>query len=668
MIKRLNIIFFIATFLISSCGSIQFLSETNRKDLYTEQFLNKVQIAKTTFAEGQNNKAILELKSLDSKSLLPSERSLKNNLIGVIYFGESKYEEALKSFEDAKSTSSLDKELDAQIDLNIASTKFKLGFIQSVLTLLKNINYKLLIPKEEKKYHKLTYHVSKLLDNQDSLIQALINYFRNDKNIKDIKSNSLYAELVKDFISLENQKAFNILNNNSSSAPTVIALIGIEKIKRYLIVGKIEDGEDLSKWLRDEFSELHEINQLLAQIKTEVDLDTTLDRFKIGVILPLSGSKSKYGLRALKSVTFAFEKIIASKENKFELIVKDSESSPEFGALKVLELVKKDHVAVILGGLSTKESMLEYEQSKQNGALFVSLSSLFIPSLSKNHLLIELPGSLESQFNLIGTDRFQKVIGSKIAIMYPKYNKGNVFFDEVWNRKDLLGVNIVDVASFEPKNFDFSKQVKNLLNLNFVQERSEEYEIFKKFKDEDPRNWRGRQLLQPNYSFDWVYVLSSSRQAMQIIPTFPYFDAKNIKIVGGPAWRSNNLIKQNYRKNEIYFIGDEFSEIKETEKIEQNELTAMDNSTLNFDQKYQKYYSKKPGLLEHLSFEGISIIANILNSKNSFTTRYDFSQQLEDYDSLKGFEGRESWIKFNSLWTKKMYLYKLSGRTVKKIL
>lgn len=77
---------------------------------------------------------------------------------------------------------------------------------------------------------------------------------------------------------------------------------------------------------------------------------------KIGVVLPLSGAFSNYGQKALKGAQLAVEQINQSggvKGRKFELIVRDNETTPGKTVKYSRELIQIDNVLALLGPVSS---------------------------------------------------------------------------------------------------------------------------------------------------------------------------------------------------------------------------------------------------------------------------------------------------------------------------
>ena len=77
---------------------------------------------------------------------------------------------------------------------------------------------------------------------------------------------------------------------------------------------------------------------------------------KVGLVAALSGQSAKSGEAITRGLTIAIDEINASGGilgRQVELLRRDDESNPNKGLLAARELVQKEEVAVLFGGLDT---------------------------------------------------------------------------------------------------------------------------------------------------------------------------------------------------------------------------------------------------------------------------------------------------------------------------
>ena len=84
------------------------------------------------------------------------------------------------------------------------------------------------------------------------------------------------------------------------------------------------------------------------------------ETIKLGLVAAMSGQSAKSGEAIVRGLTIAIDEINAKGGilgKKIELLVRDDESNPAKGAIAARELVQREKVAVLFGGLDTPVSL-----------------------------------------------------------------------------------------------------------------------------------------------------------------------------------------------------------------------------------------------------------------------------------------------------------------------
>jgi hypothetical protein len=364
-----------------------------------------------------------------------------------------------------------------------------------------------------------------------------------------------------------------------------------------------------------------------------------IDSEKIGVIVPLSGSKREFGQRLLSGIDFAVSNL---KDSKFQptLVVKDSKASGAVGRMMVRELVERYSVSAIIGGLLPGEAEKEYLETRKYGVLFISLSSINLPREMKDHLLIEVPGSIESQINALLQPAILEQLGKRGAILFPKHDQGMIYLNEFWNRSQDRNVSIVDVMSYDPLASDFREPIEKLLGLKNFRVRKEEFDLLSDIYSLDKSGQVRRvQTLEPKIDFDWIFIPNNAREALQVIPTFSYFDAYQLRFIGTPSWRNANLAKESSRLGNLFFVGDD--------------LVLLDES---INKSYQKRFKENPKIIEIRGIDSIKLATQIL-SGNNVSGRDELDVFVKSRNLLKGISGK--WVLQDNIWLKELTMLKL---------
>lgn len=645
-----KIIFTLILLAFSSCTGISLLSGSDPSDLYSEKFLTFITSVKDDYKKGQSEVALKKLKSYKTETLLPTEKALRRNLIGVINFGGKNYEQAIYNFEMALSSSRLDKNLTAQIHLNLASSYYKMGYLDRAFSTLSITEFKNLELAESKKFHKLNFNIANELENSSSAMRSLIWYLSPIDTLSALKSEVMYEKLMGSFFQLEEKQKRRLLQEFEDEPFLVVGYLGYLEAEKLYYKGKKDNAKELLEWVEDRYNKFEEVSLLVANFKFRLDNFTKMNPHSIGVILPRTGDKVEFGKRALIGIDNGIRELNSTLNGKppFEIFVKDSEGSGVVGAYRVKELVEKNYVSVIIGGLFSSEATKEYLEARKHGVFFISLSQIYLPKEEKNHLLLEIPGSVESLVDSLFSEDMLAHFGKKAAAIYPDSERGRAYIDEFWRKAKIHEVKVTNVKTYDKSKTDHRETIQKLLGLKYKREREEELSIMEDIHSlEKNHSTRRIQNLKPIIDFDWVFIPAFPNEALQIIPSFTYFDAFNLNIIGGPSWRSQALSRESYKLGSLYFVGDDFS--------------IKDNTFVN---NFIDRYKIKPRLIEMRAYDAFRVISSVL-SDNSPETRDELEMLIRNKENLSGITG--TWFLNDGVWLKKMVPLKLRRGKIEQV-
>ncbi len=632
------------------CSGISMMQKGAPKDLYGDEFLQLVGSVKEQYRQGQTDKAIKRLKALNEEQLLPAERALRRNLIGVILFAQENYEQAIFNFDLALASSRLDPSLTAQIYLNLSSSYFKLGFMEKAFSTLTISDFKYLLKPEAKKYHKLNYTLSQELDRPDVLLKSLIWYLSDKNKISEIKTEPLFEQLLEVFFKRSRSEKLRLLEDFDEEKFLIVGYLAYLEVEKLYYKGNKDDAKNLLEWTKDNFSKFSEIESLVSNFVFRVENYAKMDQFSLGIVLPMSGARKKFGERALMGIDSALRDFNQKDKNKksYTMHVVDSKGSGAVGSYRVRELIEKKYVSAIIGGLFSGEATKEYLEARKHGVFFISLSQIYLPKEEKDHLLLEVPGSVESQIGRIFSKDFLEKFGNKGSIIYPNSTRGEAYVNEFWRRAKQNEIKVAGVQAYDKNATDHRATVQKLLGLKFKRERQEELDLLAGVHLlESSRSTRRIQTLKPQIDFDWVFMPAFPQEAMQLIPSFTYYDAFGMNLIGGPSWRSKQLSKESSKLGRLYFVGDNV----------RPEHTTFTN---NFIERYKR----KPRLIEMRAYDSFKIVHDLLNAA-SFETRDELDMTIRSREDLSGLTG--VWKLNDGVWMKKMLALKMRRGKIEKL-
>lgn len=647
-------ILILIVFSLSACSGIKTISPERRlaekvdtSKLYHQPFLQKMNEIKDKFRQGKVDLALRELALMKEDGLSNPEKCTRKNLVGVINFSRKNYEVAAKNFEEALSLSKDDPALEAQIYLNLGSAYFKMNQNEKALATLSLSNYQNLQDNEAKKFHQLYALISQQLGKKEQSLTALIRSFEDKTTVADIKADPRYTQIEEAFMKLTASERVRLLEDFDSEKNLTVPYLAYKESEIAFNEGNTEKVKDYSSWIEKRYGSNTEIMNLVKNLGVRSENNNAkIDLRYIGIALPLSGDRKTLAERALNGIDIALEELSVDPSKKYRIEMKDTQGSAATGAFAVKDLIEVNNVAAVIGGLTPNSATKEYLEAKKHGVLFISLSPVYLPKEEKNHLLIEIPASIESQVGHLFSPAMITKLGARPAIIYPKTELGEAYATEFWRKSKKQNLDVTGLISYDRNSTDFKDPVKNLLGIKFTREREEEQSIVNDIANlEKNRSIKRLQNLQPQVDFDWVFAPALPREVVQILPNFNYFDAFNLNYVGVPSWRSELMMNEGYRYGNVYFMDE-----------------PMINET-SFTQKFTTKFNKPPKFVETISYDALKIVSKIIEEDSSMSTRQDLDLALAKKESIQGESGL--WKLDEDIWMKDMATYEIKRDGIK---
>nr|BDT30045.1 ABC transporter substrate-binding protein [Bacteriovorax sp. HI3] len=651
-------VFVLMAFLfVTSCSGVSMITPERKvadnvdtSKLYHQDFLQKINAAKEKVRQGKNDLALKDVAAIKEEKLSNAEKATKRNLTGVINFSQKRYEAAAKSFEEASALAKDDPALDAQIYLNLGSAYYKMNQNEKALNTLSQANYKNLQDTEAKKFHQLYALLSQQLGKKEQSLSALIRSLEDKKSISELTTDPRYGQVEEQFKKLSSSERVRLLEEFDQDKNLSVAYLAYKEAETAFREGDQDKVKDFSEWIEKRYGSNTEIMGLVASLGARNQNNTAkIDLRYIGVALPLSGDLKGLGERALAGIDVALEEMSQDPNKKYRLEIKDTKGNPANGAFAVKDLIETNNVAAVIGGLTTAEATKEYLEAKKYGVVFISLSKVLLPKEEKNHLLIEIPGSIESQVNTLFSERMLAKIGKRPAIMYPKTDIGEAYANEFWRQSKKYNLDVTGLISFDPNQTDYRDPVKNILGIKFNREREEELAIVNDIAHlESKKSIKRVQNLQPQIDFDWVFVPALPREVVQLLPNYNYFDAFNLNYVGVPSWRSELMVNEGYRYGNVYFMDEPIS-----------------GTETPFTQKFFQKFKKQPNIVETIAYDSLRILFDVIEADSSYQTRQDLDLALIKKENLKSESG--SWKLADDIWMKDMSTFRIKREGIEAV-
>lgn len=629
---------------LQACSGIKILSP---EQIYDKEFLSRVDGIKAIYKNGDTQGALTKLNQMKDSELKPEEMAVKYNLMGLIFYSKSSYDEAVTYFEKALKTIDRDRALKSKINLNLASSYFKVNQFQKAFDASSHVEEIALSENEIKSFYQLRYMLAAQLQKHEAVVVSIINLTKGEKSFRDIDDSNFREALLSSFDKLTPSKRIYLLEKNDDKKSIAVAYLAKTEILNRFYVGEKSSARDILSWLERKYGDNEDVKAFVEDFHFRMTNYSKVEIGSIGVVIPMTGKHKVYGERALRGI----DTLISKDDNKkyaTNVFVKDSQDNPIVAEKAVRELIEKHHVSMIIGGLFPSTAKEEYLEARKYGVFFISLSPVFLDKELKSHLLIEIPGSVQSQIDTLVSGNIIEAFGPKVAIFYPDDEGGKSYINEMWRRYQTDRLELTSVHHFEKNLKDFRNPVMKALGLKFKRERQEELDVWKEvYKLEGKSSIRRIQTLKPVIDFDWVFLPTYPHEAIQIIPAFNYFDATGLKYVGGPSWMSRSLVKEQKNLGGLYFVGDDPKD--------------FDNSFAN---DFKARYGSTPKLIETLSFEAANIGLEIIKKTNA-KNREELESNLLSLNGLQGITG-DFHLK-EGIWMKRMDILRISRGNINKV-
>lgn len=630
---------------IVSCANIGFLSSEDR---LSEDFVKKIETIQSIYRDGLKSEALNRLNAINNKDLKNVEKAKKYNFMGIIRFSNDNIQGAISEFEKANNFKHGNTELKNQILLNLASSFYKIEQFEYSKNYSKQIDIDAFKTEEGRKYARLKLALSQKFSKNIETIEAIFYLGKDLETFNDVKQFDYLSLLKSSFNKISESQKIYLLEENTDNV--LAAFLAKEEAFRRMIVGDKDGMSDIIDWLDSKFSHIEDVRSIIEDYRSNLKNYTKIDSKAIGIILPLKDSRKK---RFAKKVLMGVETALNDKEIKsknYSLYIKDSFDNPSASSKAVRELILNHNVSVIIGGLYSSNAKAQYLEARKYGVLFISLSSVNLARSEKGPLLIEIPGSIQSEVYALSNPNFLNKFGKKVALLYPDDPRGNIYANELWNLHEEKVLEITTVANFKPEIKDFRSPVKSLLSLKYPRQRSEELKILKEINELEDRksSVRRRQNLPPIIDFDWVFIPTYPNNAIQVLPTFSFLEAKNLNFFGTPSWAtSRQLMKEQSGWGNINLIG---------------------NNTSSYNMSYKDFFqsrnNKRLGLLEIKGLESLLIASRLMSAK-TYSDRGEFSNIILGQQQFSAISGK--WYLKNNLWIKEMEYLNLKRSGLSKI-
>jgi ABC-type branched-subunit amino acid transport system substrate-binding protein len=315
-------------------------------------------------------------------------------------------------------------------------------------------------------------------------------------------------------------------------------------------------------------------------------------RYLIGALVPQSGQGAFFGDRVLKGIQLAVHAYnLKEPDNRVEVIVKDTEGSPEKAVAALTELAHKGVVAAI-GPLLTKEAeaIAPVLEKLQVPVITPAASGPGIGQLSpwlfRNALTNATQAAAAAQYAVN-----QKL--KRFVIFYPDdpYGKDltRLFTKELMRKAEILAS-----IAYDPETKDFGPYIRKVIEIDL---RSQKIPI----PEDDQERKKLFEIYKP--SFDALYLPGYADRVGLLIPQLAFYNMSGIAMIGSNNWHAPELLERADRYAEGAVFPDGFA------------AENPDPASRSMVEAYRSAYQEEPDILSAQAYDAVQMVISIIQER-----------------------------------------------------
>ena len=375
--------------------------------------------------------------------------------------------------------------------------------------------------------------------------------------------------------------------------------------------------------------------------------ETNTREFKLGVILPLSGSLSNQGKELLEGIQYALDGFLRENHGaKIGLVVEDSQSKTVQAVAAAQSLCDNPEVVAIIGELESPvtAAIAAVAQARE--------IPLIVPVASAEDLtrigsfVFQINPSLFSQGGILARYAVKGLGLRQFAILSPSDDYGRQISRGFSDVAKQMGGKVIVETSYNPESKDLEHDIKNqILGIREAglrqMIRDSTLILVTSANNPYPRKpgviYERRSLSALLDSTNFVDFTENSIDAVffpvyrdeirYVIPEFAFFNFR-AQILGGSAWDDLEMLRSNksYVENAVFM----------TDFMEDD-----DPSYVRFRDAYRKILHKTPGKLALFGYD-----AAALTLKTATATSSDRKQCRDALARIENFSGVRGSVSF----------------------
>lgn len=434
--------------------------------------------------------------------------------------------------------------------------------------------------------------------------------------VTDEKQQAGYRDRVREIIE-KNLSEDELKNLSEGTAyPSDLALLRLAGM--FIEQRRYRDAAGAAKEFLARFP-THPEKVRAEMLLTQAEAMLTSPQFSLAALVPQSGPAAFFGDKVLRGIQLAVnDHNSKTLDRRVELIVRDTEGSPEKAVLALTEVASKGIIAAV-GPLLTKEAeAIAPELTKLQVPVITPAASgprigMLSPWLFRNAITNVSQAAAAAQYAL-------GLRLKKFVILHPDDAYGRdlaMLFSRELSRK----AEILATVAYPPETNDFGPWIKRIIEIDL---RSRRIPI--------PEDETDRKKLFQEYSpsFDAIYLPGYADRVGLLIPQLAFYNITGVALIGSNSWHSQELIERAGRHAEGAVFVDGFAP------------ESKEHTVKSFVDAYRSAYQDEPDVLSAQAYDSAMMILSLIREgKETPLAIRDGLLSLRNYPGISGFTSFE---------------------------
>lgn len=332
----------------------------------------------------------------------------------------------------------------------------------------------------------------------------------------------------------------------------------------------------------------------------------------VGVILPLSGPYAQHGRRVLAAIELGLGLFGSMGTHPPTIFIEDSKGDPRVASEAVERLVRQRRVIAILGPMGAATSLAAARMAQQEKVPLIALSQVQGVTAAGGFVFQNFFTPAEQVEALLQEFMDQRGL-TTFAVMAPRNQYGSGFVKLFASGVVARGGSVVRTVSYNLKQTDFAREVKELVKL-------------------PAGNYRPGMPDSPEavIDFDAVFIPDGPGRTGMVAPNLTYHDVNYVWLLGTNLWHNQDLWKMAGRYLRWAVFPDGFN------PDSSNPIAA------GFVRDYTQAMGRKPNVLDAHGFDSALILRSLLDRPDPPRTKEALQASLAAIQDMPGVCGRLS--------------------------